>query len=278
MIKKTAYLTIDDSPTQHTDALTDWLYARNIPAVLFCIGSSYTDLHLTCEGMMQNPEPIIRAIQKGFMIGNHTWSHRRASELTYDEIITEIEQTERMIARLYTQAGVVRPVKMIRFPHIDRGAGGWIVDYNQLGTHKDAVMTLFGAGLNITLTPPPPEWVDKKQKVQDYLKREGFRADVYPGVTFDWYKKTEMAQARDHLFTFSTSDWMMNPDFARYNKDWTYHSLDALKDKIDTDPWLNDPSSAHIVLAHDHNNMFDVTTSLITHMIERGFTFEGIKP
>src|SRR5688572_29155055 len=122
MLMKTAYMTIDDSPTKHTDQLTDFLLARDIPAVLFCIGSAYTDLGIQCEGMEQLPEPIVRAIKKGFVVGNHTYTHRRSSELSYDEVIAEIEKTERIIDDLYKKAGKSRTHKLLRFPHIDRGA------------------------------------------------------------------------------------------------------------------------------------------------------------
>lgn len=268
-----SYMTIDDSPTRHTDDLTDYLVKKEIPAVLFCIGTAYTDLHLQCEGMEQMPDPIQRAIEKGFLIGNHTYTHRRSSELSYDEVITEIEKTETIIDDLYRRAGKVRTAKVIRFPHIDRGAGGWVVDYNAAGKHGDTLGELFGKGLNITLKPPSADQIEKKTKIQDYLKREGFSTDIYQGITFPWYTETEMTDARDSLYTYSTSDWMMNPDFAERRKDWAYQSLDALKKKIDDDPWLFSQSSTNIVLAHDHNNMFGVTTALIDHMLDKGIHF-----
>jgi peptidoglycan/xylan/chitin deacetylase (PgdA/CDA1 family) len=267
-----AYLTIDDSPTRHTDALTDFLVERNIPATLFCIGGAYRDLHLECEGMEQNPDPIVRAIEKGFLIGNHTYSHRRSSELTYEQVVDEIEKTETLIDALYRRAGKARPAKVMRFPHIDRGAGGWVVDYEAAGSYSAALQELFGSGLNITLSKPAPALVEKKQRIQEYLKSEGFITDLYAGITFPWYQG-EMKESRDALYTFSTSDWMMNPDFAAYNKDWAYHSVEALKGKIDDDPWLKDHNSVHLVLAHDHNNMFEVTTALIDHMADSGITF-----
>lgn len=273
---KQSYLTIDDSPTRHTDDLTDWLLARDIPAVFFCIGGAYQDLHLQCEGIEQNPEPIRRAIEKGFLIGNHTYTHRRASELSYEEVVEEIERTERLIEGLYKQAGKTRSHKLLRFPHLDRGCGGWIIDYNKAGAYKQDLEVLFGTGLNITLNPPSAEQEEKKLKIQDYLKHEGFRADCFQGITFDWYQKTEMSSAADSLCTYSTSDWMMNPDFARYRKDWEYQSLEALKKKIDDDPYLHVENSVNLILAHDHNNMFDVTTSLIDHMRQSGIEFMEI--
>lgn len=268
-----AYLTIDDSPTRETVALIDFLAAREIPATLFCIGSAYKDMHIECEGIEQNPGPILRAIEKGFLIGNHTYTHRRSSEMTYEEVIAEIEKTETLIDGLYRQAGKTRPVKLMRFPHIDRGAGGWIVDYNAAGAHKEALMELFGSGLNITLAPPAAALIEKKNKIQAYLKAEGFVTDIFNGVTFPWYQG-EMSASRDLLYTFSTSDWMLNPDLARYAQPWAYKSLDALKRKIDDDPWLKDEGSTHIILAHDHNRLTnDVTIPLITHMQDRGIRF-----
>lgn len=260
-----AYLTIDDSPTHETDALLDFLIARDIPATLFCIGSAYKDMHIECEGIEQNPGPILRAIQKGFLIGNHTYTHRRSSELAYEEIVAEIEKTEMLIDGLYKQAGKTRPARLMRFPHIDRGAGGWVVDYNAAGPHKEVLMELFGSGLNISLNPPSEAQIEKKDKIQDYLKREGFVTDIYKGVTFPWYQG-EMKESRDLLYTYSTSDWMLNPDLACYSEPWAYKSLEALKGKIDDDPWLQDEGSAHIVLAHDHNKLFGVVTALIAHM------------
>lgn len=272
-----AYLTIDDSPTNHTDALTDFLVAHDIPATLFCIGSAYHDMHIPCEGIEQNPGPIERAIEKGFVIGNHTYTHRRSSELSFEEVVAEIEKTEMLIDGLYRKTGVARPHKLMRFPHIDRGCGGWVVDYDADKKYGDDLKDLFGSGLNINLTPPSPANVEKKQRIQDYLKREGFTTEAFRGVTFPWYQG-EMKASRDLLYTFSTSDWMMNPDLKRYADPWPYKSVDALKQKIDDDKWLADETSTHIILAHDHNNMYDVTTALIDHICKSGVEFISLKP
>ena len=273
---KKAYLTIDDTPTKHTDELTDWLVAENIPAVFFCIGSAYQDLHLQCEGMEQNPDPVKRTIEKGFVVANHTYTHRRSSELPFEEVVDEIEKTEKIIEGLYRAAGKTRTHKMIRFPHLDRGCGGWIVDYNAAGKHGDTLMELFGSGLNIKLVPPTQAQIEKKGKIQDYLKREGYSASAFKGVTFDWYVDTEMNDAADSLYTFSTSDWMINPDFKSYASDWAYKDIEALKSKIDDDPWLAKNDSAHIVLAHDHNNLFSGTKALIQYMKQNGLEFIGV--
>lgn len=271
-----AYMTIDDSPTRQTDELTDYLERKNVPAVLFCIGSAYEDI-IPCEGMEQIPEPIVRAIGKGFIVGNHTYTHRRSSEMSYEEIVGEIEKTEAIIDRLYRQAGRARTHKLLRFPQIDRGCGNAnVVDFSKVGPYADIIRDIFLKGLNIKNVPVTQENIEKKEKVQAYLKREGFVADVFNNVTFPWYTGTEMADAQDCLYTFSTSDWMMNPDFRALGYAWEYQSIDALKERIDHDPWLHSPDSRNIVLAHDHNNMLGVTTALIDHMLARGITFQPV--
>ncbi len=273
---KRAYLTIDDSPTHHTDVMTDWLVAKDVPAVIFAIGSAYEDMHLKCEGIEQNPGPIERAIEKGFVIGNHTYSHRRSSVLSFEAVRTEIEKTETLIDGLYKKAGRARSHRMIRFPHLDRGCGGHVVDYDAADAKGYDLRSLFLDGLNIKLIPPTTAQTDNKARIQAYLKEQGFTATPFAGVAFGWYQNTEMAQARDALYTFSTSDWMMNPDFEAYRADWPYKSVEALKAKIDADPFLNDPASANIILAHDHNNMLEVTLELVSYMKNKNIEFLGV--
>ncbi|MCB9964835.1 MAG: polysaccharide deacetylase family protein [Rhodospirillales bacterium] len=273
---KQAYLTIDDSPTKHTKDLVNWLNARDIPAVFFCIGGAYEDLGLPCEGIEQRPDDILHAIERGYIIGNHTYSHPRFSNLTLEDMKSEVLKNEQIIDHLYRRAGKSRPVKLFRFRDIDRGCGTWVVDFNKTGVHTTVIQDLFWKGVNLKPVTPTAADFEKKDAFQEFLKAEGFTTNIYEGVNFDWYRTTEMADAADSLYTYSTSDWMVNPDFAAYAKDWAYNSCEALAQKIDDDPWLNDETQVNIVLAHDHNNLFDRTTRLLDHMIQRGVVFKEI--
>lgn len=256
-----AYLTIDDSPSPQTDGLTDYLREKNIPAILFCRG----------DRLAENPEPAARAAEKGFVLANHAYSHRRASQLSFAEMAEEIEKTERLIEAAYQKAGKARQGKHFRFPHMDRGCGGWIVDYNALPeSSRDTVIRLFGEGLNISLSPPHEEQIVRKEKLQDYLKEEGYTAPPFTGVTHEWYVNTELAQAVDAMFTFSTSDWMITP---RHAGKWPCKTLQDLKDKIDNDPWLAAEGSADIILMHDQDGLLDTTKALLDHMLGRKFSF-----
>jgi peptidoglycan/xylan/chitin deacetylase (PgdA/CDA1 family) len=262
---KSAYLTIDDSPSSETIKLVDFLDDANIDALFFCRG----------DRLEENPEPIIHAIKKGFIIGNHAYSHQRASTMSFIDMAGEIERTETLIEEAYTQAGKTRPAKYFRFPHMDRGCGGWIIDYDRLPEkHRETVIRLFSEGLNISLSPPHIEQVEKQARLQEYLKEEGFMRP-FTNISHEWYKDTEIAEAIDTMFTFSTSDWMITK---RHQGKWPYKNLDDLKEKIDSDPWLNLENSTNIILAHDQEGLLDITKELISHALYQEIEFKPIGP
>lgn len=255
------YLTIDDSPSSHSDELTDFLVQNDVPAILFCRG----DL------LAEHPAPIIRAAEKGFVIANHAFSHQRASQMSFADIVQDIEKTQSLIEKLYRATGQVQDRKHFRFPHMDRGCGGWVVDYDATPEpYRETLIKLFGEGLNVSMSPPHSEQIERKEKLQEYLRAEGYQQIPSAGVTHDWFMQSEMADAIDAMFTFSTSDWMITK---RHAGKWPYKTLDDLKQKIDDDPWLNAGDSANIVLLHDQDELLSVAQELVLHMKARGFEF-----
>jgi peptidoglycan-N-acetylglucosamine deacetylase len=258
-----AYLTIDDSPSAETGMLTAWLMEKNIPALLFCRG----------DRLEKNPAAIVEAIRRGFTIGNHAWSHSRFSQLSFEEGVAEIEKTDALIDKAYEKAEITRPGKYFRFPHMDRGTGGWVVDYDAAPEHKDTLIKLFSDGLNIDLTPPSPDQIDKSHRLRAWLKSKGFTAPPFAGIKFDWYAETEMSDAIDAMFTYSTADWAVGP---RHAGKWLYKNADDLKKKIDEDSWLRRKDSRHIILMHDQDDLFAITRGLLEHMQTRGVHFIAI--
>lgn len=107
------YLTIDDSPSIYMDKTVDFLINENIPAIFYARG----------EYIFKHSEQIVNAINNGFLIGNHSYSHTYFSEITLSECIDEIIRTEQLIEKCYESAGKLRPHKIIRLPFADRGAG-----------------------------------------------------------------------------------------------------------------------------------------------------------
>ena len=104
-------LTIDDIPQKVTVPLVDYLAEKSIPAIFFAIG----------EKLEKDPAPAVHALKKGFLIGNHSFSHPFFSQITYEEAVKEIQRTEALLDKVYEEAGVEREMKFFRFPYIDKG-------------------------------------------------------------------------------------------------------------------------------------------------------------
>ncbi|MBL4589723.1 MAG: polysaccharide deacetylase family protein, partial [Alphaproteobacteria bacterium] len=65
-MERVAYLTIDDSPSPHTDKIVTYLAGHGIQALFFCIG----------EKIEAYPDQMIGAVQAGHALANHTYAHK----------------------------------------------------------------------------------------------------------------------------------------------------------------------------------------------------------
>lgn len=84
---KHIYLTFDDGPTSHTEKLLKLLESFDIKANFFVTG----------ENIKTNSDILLRAIQAGHFIGNHTFSHAILPRVNVQKAISEIEGTQRII-------------------------------------------------------------------------------------------------------------------------------------------------------------------------------------
>ena len=81
-------ITFDDGPHHTlTPILLDALYARNVNATFFLLGSEVD----------RNPEIVARMYKEGHSIGNHSYRHPRLPSISRQRIIDEIEATNRSI-------------------------------------------------------------------------------------------------------------------------------------------------------------------------------------
>lgn len=261
-----AYLTIDDSPSRHTDELTDFLKANNVPAVLFARGA-FMDMD---EGF----EKIVRAIKKGFIISNHSYAHERTSEIGFESQTQQILKTQDLIDRAYEQAGVEGPPRYFRFPHLDRGCGNaWPIDFETVAEeYREYVKSLFWDGVRLeSKEPPTSEQITLKNDIQKWLADNGFVKMPTPDVTLPWWKGSELEAAIDAMITFSTSDWMLTP---RHAGKWPVKTVSDVMEKVKNDPFLGDENSAHIILMHDdREDLLTITENIVKDMLNSNFTF-----
>lgn len=234
------YLTIDDSPSSYTEEMVDYLSKKGIPALLFVRG----DL------LDKKPGPIIHAIQKGFVIGNHSYTHKPYGTMTVDECIADIEKCDALINEAYHKAGVLRTAKYFRFPYLDRGNG------DRIERHFESV-----TDININSD-------EKVCSLQNYLGKEGY-VQPFPECNHPVYQNTSIANARDCLMTFTSFDWMLTE---RHRGKWDYKTIDDLKNRIDSDTNLKS-CSGNIMIFHDQQETFETFKTLIDHMIDSGYDF-----
>jgi len=256
-----AYLTIDDSPSERMDDLTGWLHEKGIPAIFYCRG----------DKLEENPMAAVRAVQKGFVLANHAYSHQRASQKDVNWVIDEIKQCEFLLDRIYKEAKVEKRHKYFRFPQLDRGTAGWIVDYDTY-TEKDRteLLAAFAEGLNVqSMDKPGPDLFAKKDQLQTYLKGAGY-TQPFKGVTAGWFAKGEIAAAADSLYTYSNCDWMVT---ARHLGKWPYKSAEDLKNKARSDKGLTTDGAVGVILAHDQAEIVDITIDLLNDLAENGLQF-----
>ncbi|MCF2947954.1 polysaccharide deacetylase family protein [Paraglaciecola aquimarina] len=105
---KQIYLTYDDGPDpKFTPRLLDVLEKHGVKATIFVTG----------ENAEKHPEIVKRAFDSGHTIGNHSYAHRRASEMTYDEIEHSYSRTDKIIRGITGQEDI-----LFRAPYLNISA------------------------------------------------------------------------------------------------------------------------------------------------------------
>ena len=104
-------LTIDDIPQKVTVPMVDYLKENGIPAIFFAVG----------DNLEQYPEIARYVLEKGYLIGNHSFTHPGFSMIPVEGGMAEILQTEKLLDQLYEESGVTRTHRFFRFPYIDKG-------------------------------------------------------------------------------------------------------------------------------------------------------------
>lgn len=235
------YLTIDDSPSAMTNGMVDYLAEKQIPALLFIRGAL----------AVENPKPIIRAIQSGLVIGNHSYDHKPFGTLTFEESVADIERCESVIDDLYQQAGVERLGKYFRFPYLDRGDG------DRIERHFETV-----SDIDVNADA-------RVQKIQSYLHERGFAQPFK--TNHPLYQNQSIAMAADCLMTYTSFDWMLTQ---RHKGQWEYKTLDDLMARIDNAQLHH--ANGNILIFHDQDDLADVFKTLIDHMLLKGYEFLDI--
>lgn len=158
----TALLTIDDFASRNTPALVDYLTEKGIRPILFGWG----------EMIEKHYDEALYAVKKGFIVGNHSYSHLHFSELTTQQAIEEVEKCEAVLNKLYCDAGVERTWRPFRFPYGDKG-----------GNNKDAL--------------------------QQYFREHGFHKVDDRHIPYPWWKESACYKDIDTFWTFDFEEYRL---------------------------------------------------------------------
>ncbi|MFJ9665263.1 polysaccharide deacetylase family protein [Streptomyces sp. NPDC101219] len=88
---KCVALTFDAGPSEHSARLLDILKEEQVPATFFLMGRKHIDRY---------PALVRRMADEGHELANHTWTHRRLTDLEPEEIREELTRTDDAIERL----------------------------------------------------------------------------------------------------------------------------------------------------------------------------------
>jgi peptidoglycan/xylan/chitin deacetylase (PgdA/CDA1 family) len=84
-------LTFDAGPSEHTPALLKILKEKKVSVTFFLLGHNHVDKY---------PGLVKQMAQNGNVLGNHTWTHRRLTDLKPAEIRTELDRLDSAVEKL----------------------------------------------------------------------------------------------------------------------------------------------------------------------------------
>lgn len=225
-MKKKIYLTIDDAPSSWLGSKIDYLVEREIPAVLYCRG----------EFMEKYLDRVIYAIEKGYCIGNHSYSHPKFSTISLQEAKDEISATEKLIQRAHSLAGIAREYKLFRFPYLDKGE---------------------------------KKSLDHAIALQCLLKEYGFQRADFLNITYSYMVKNSYLNDIDAPWTFDGCEYALFTE-ASQKKYGLYNVKDFLLRMDREEPeggfGLHANSSSDIVLLHDFESTHHLFKPMMEHL------------
>jgi peptidoglycan/xylan/chitin deacetylase (PgdA/CDA1 family) len=243
-VNKTCYLTIDDGPSGDFATKVDYLLAHDVPAIFFCVGANLELRRLEA----------VCAVRKGFVIGNHTYSHFADFQDHQERSKQEILATESLIDSIYDEAGAIRPARLFRFPGLAKGVPGWPY-YNPAG-------------------PVPQKYLDVKKIGQAFLGSVGFVRPTW-GITYKWFRDYGGLSDLDVDCTYDSFDWgILDP-----NQEYGYTSLEKVLARMEEHVpeegrGLNDERSPEIILLHDMPGIEYAFGPMMDRLIEKGMEFK----
>lgn len=249
MIKE-LYLTVDDFPTGTSEEMLYFLKEKGISCIIFCIGRE----------LARQEELAVKALSMGFILGNHSYSHKAFSKISLREAYREIEKTHLLLEKIYKQAGLSWNKKHFRFPYGDKGDG-------MLGQ-------VFTRGTD-------PKKRLKKRKIQKKLAEFGYTNIKASGVSYSYYEDF-LSKERDAHWTLDVLEWCLKRKGGMFS---IKNEEDVLVRLFSENPFdcrghvpeekygIPFTASHEVVLMHDCEQTFTTFKTVINELKQRGYRF-----
>jgi len=101
------YITIDDGPGYYMEEMLDLFEQTGDKATFFVLGQNCEDNY--------GYEMLIRALNEGHLIGNHSYSHPNFKEISPEEAQAQLLATHEIIQSAYDKLDIFNP-KLFRYP------------------------------------------------------------------------------------------------------------------------------------------------------------------
>ncbi|TRO66421.1 polysaccharide deacetylase family protein [Christiangramia sabulilitoris] len=181
-------LSFDDGPVENTIKILDILDKHNAKAAFFCIGSN----------IEKYPEIFQEIINRGHIVGNHTYSHtRRMGFLSTKRIVEEIEKCNKIAEKtagiklnlFRPPFGIINPKTAKALKTTGHRVVGWNVrPYDAITKSPEKIIHRITRNLKkgdlILLHDNMPKTSDILEQLLVILEQQNFRT-VRPDILFD---------------------------------------------------------------------------------------------
>lgn len=217
----------------------DDVSSANTPAIVdyLCEKNIKAVMFMVGQWAEDHPDELVYALKHGMIVGNHSYTHPHFSEISFEEAKCEIEKNEVVLNSFYQKAGIERQYRPFRFPYGDKG-----------GSNKD--------------------------KLQQYLRENGFDKIDDTGLGYPWWRKRGLDKDIDTFWTFDFAEYNIRPGSG-------FVLEDVMKRIHDKDPKggavLFEENSSHILLLHAHDETEALVPGyykiFIEELLENGVEF-----
>lgn len=243
MKTKKVYLTMDDVPSKDFKQKIDFLYEKNIQAICFCVG----------KDMAGHEEELIYAIKKGFILGNHSFSHGHFSDMSLEECTDDISKSDSLIEAVYKKANIKRPAKFFRFPFFDQGGNASGKEYEETHTTTNN---------------------DKKLALQAYLKELDYTHPDFKGINMKFFNDESLGKTIDVRCTFDQMEYWFGVNNAPFEMGKEENILHRIEEDAPYEGRaLNCTDTVDVILIHDHEKTTDLFYKIVNRYAEKKFEF-----